>query len=57
MEALNVEAAHFVECVGAGSVPLTDGQAGLRVVRLLEAASESMAQQGRLVSIAGSPKA
>ncbi len=50
-EALSVEAAHFVECVSRGATPLTDGEAGLRVVRLLEAASESMADQGRLVSL------
>lgn len=50
-EALATEARHFVECVGGGGTPRTDGQAGLRVVRLLEAASESMAHQGRLVSL------
>ena len=53
-EALNVEASHFVDCVSRGAAPLTGGEAGLRVVRLLEAASESMAGQGRLVSL-GSP--
>ena len=53
-EALSVEAAHFVDCVSRGTAPLTGGEAGLRVVRLLEAASESMADQGRLVSM-GSP--
>ena len=51
-EALNTEARHFIDCIGNGSAPLTDGQAGLRVVRLLEAASDSMANQGRLVPIA-----
>ena len=50
-EALSVEAAHFVECVANQATPTTDGQAGLRVVRLLEAASESMARQGQLVSV------
>jgi predicted dehydrogenase len=58
-EALSVEAAHFLECVEQGSRPLTDGEAGLRVVRLLEAATESMAQQGRLIkmesTVLGSP--
>jgi predicted dehydrogenase len=51
-EALHTEAKHFVECVEHAHVPRTDGHAGLRVVRLLEAASQSMAQQGRLVSVA-----
>jgi predicted dehydrogenase len=46
-----VEAAHFADCIGAGSRPITDGEAGLRVVRLLEAANESMGARGRLVSL------
>ena len=45
-EALGVEARHFVECVQHGRRPLTDGNAGLRVVRILEAATESLAQGG-----------
>ncbi|MEQ1572691.1 MAG: Gfo/Idh/MocA family oxidoreductase [Vicinamibacterales bacterium] len=53
-EALQVEARHFVECIDQSIAPRTDGHAGLRVVRLLEAASQSMAQQGRPVSIARS---
>ena len=52
-EALSVEAAHFVECVADSRVPLTDGEAGWRVVRLLEAATESMKKQGQLISLAG----
>ena len=51
-EALQTEARHFVDCVEKKQTPLTDGHAGLRVVRLLEAAGQSMAQQGRLVSLA-----
>jgi predicted dehydrogenase len=50
-EALSVEAAHFVDCIGQGTKPTTDGEAGLRVVRLLEAATESMAAKGRLVGV------
>jgi predicted dehydrogenase len=50
-EALSVEAAHFVDCVATGRAPLTDGPAGLRIVKLLEAASASMAAQGQLVSV------
>ena len=53
-EALSVEAAHFVDCVSRGTAPLTGGEAGLHVVQLLEAASASMADQGRLVSLASS---
>lgn len=50
-EALHVEARHFVQCIADGRTPDTDGAAGLRVVRLLEAATASMAQHGRPVAI------
>ena len=50
-EALSVEAAHFVDCIGSGRTPITDGEAGLRVVRLLEAATVSMAARGQLVTV------
>src|SRR5688572_3981909 len=52
-EALHVEAKHFAECVTTGTAPQSDGEAGLRVVRLLEAASASLRQQGRPVDIRG----
>jgi predicted dehydrogenase len=52
-EALAAEAAHFVDCIARGGRPTTDGEAGLRVVRLLEAATASMTQQGRLTSLSG----
>ena len=52
-EALAVEAAHFVDCVTHGTRPKSDGEAGLRVVRLLEAASASMQNHGRPVDIQG----
>jgi predicted dehydrogenase len=51
VEALQVEARHFVECVAAGRKPTTDGHAGLRVVRILEAASKSMAQHGQPITL------
>ena len=51
IEALSAEAAHFVECVDHGTSPLTDGTAGLRIVRLLEAASASMAARGQVVRL------
>ena len=52
-EALQVEAKHFVECVARSARPQSDGESGLRVVRLLEAASASMHQHGRPVDIQG----
>ena len=51
-EALHTEAVHFVQCVEQQQTPVTDGHAGLRVVRLLEAASLSMRGQGNLVTLA-----
>ncbi|MBI4534356.1 MAG: Gfo/Idh/MocA family oxidoreductase [Candidatus Melainabacteria bacterium] len=42
-EALKIEVSHFVECVQTGRAPITDGEAGLRVVEILEAASASLA--------------
>jgi len=46
-EALRTQAKHFIECVETGKAPITDGQAGLRVVKLLEAATQSMAKRGQ----------
>ncbi len=50
-EALRVEASHFVECVQQGRRPITDGHAGLRVVRILEAATQSLSNGGRPVEL------
>jgi predicted dehydrogenase len=51
VEALQVEAQHFLECIEHGLPPISDGHAGLRVVRILEAASQSMAQRGQPVEL------
>jgi predicted dehydrogenase len=50
-EALHTEATHFVECIEHRQTPVTDGHAGLRIVRLLEAATSSMAKQGNTVTL------
>jgi predicted dehydrogenase len=50
-EALLREARQFVQCIDQGEEPLTDGQSGLRVVRLLEAATRSMRDRGRVVEL------
>jgi len=49
-EPLRSMAAHFVECVATGRPPITDGRAGLRVVRILEAAQRSIKAQGGRVT-------
>ena len=51
-EALRTEALHFIRCIEKGEHPITDGEAGLQVVRILEAATRSMADRGRLVKLA-----
>ena len=53
-EALQGVVAHFAECVRERAVPISDGRMGVRVVRLLEAATRSIrAQGGRVVLAAG----
>ncbi len=50
-EALSLELRQFIKSVEQRTAPLTDGQAGLRVVRVLEAATRSLAQRGRVVEL------
>jgi len=52
VEALRVEAEHFIECIERDRCPLSDGHAGLRVMRILEAASRSLATGGQVVELA-----
>jgi predicted dehydrogenase len=49
VEALRKEMNHFVDCISSGRKPINDGCAGLRVVKMLEAASESLSKRGSLV--------
>jgi predicted dehydrogenase len=48
-EALKAELSYFVECVEQNNVPFNDGAAGLRVVRMLEAAEKSLSRKGDAV--------
>jgi predicted dehydrogenase len=41
-EPLRVECQHFIDCIRTGQQPLSDGESGLRVVRVLEAAEQSL---------------
>jgi predicted dehydrogenase len=50
-EALRVELGHFLDCVTKDQTPLNDGLAGLRVVKLLEAADRSLKERGRAVEV------
>jgi predicted dehydrogenase len=49
VEALKAELAYFVKCIASGETPFNDGMAGLRVVRMLEAAEESLQHKGEAV--------
>jgi predicted dehydrogenase len=51
IEALRQELSYFADCISSGKEAFNDGCSGLRVVRMLEAASESLNQRGALVYI------
>jgi predicted dehydrogenase len=50
-EALKVELDYFLDCIMNDRTPSNDGEAGLRVVQLLEAAEESLRDRGKLVTL------
>ncbi len=50
-EPLKKECEHFIDCVVNNKVPLTDGQNGLRVVKVLASAQRSLKDGGRPVKI------
>jgi predicted dehydrogenase len=50
-EALKLELEYFSDCILNDRVPLNDGAAGLRVVRLLEAAEQSLKGRGAIVAL------
>jgi len=49
VEALRLELTYFIDCIRNCQKPSNDGVAGLRVVQMLEAATESLRQRGTLV--------
>ncbi|MDQ3665316.1 MAG: Gfo/Idh/MocA family oxidoreductase [Acidobacteriota bacterium] len=51
-EALLTEALHFIDCISNGTKPETDGQAGLRLIQVVEAAERSLRSRGKLIEIA-----
>jgi predicted dehydrogenase len=54
-EALRLMARDFVTSILEKRPPLSDGYSGYRVVRLLEAAQQSIEQNGRLITLKDSP--
>ena len=51
VEALKVELSEFLDCVTKGRTPCNDGVAGYRVVKLLEAADQSLRERGKAVRL------
>ena len=48
-EALKRELEYFVKCVETSQTPINDGMAGLRVVKIMEAAQQSLKRKGEVV--------
>lgn len=53
-EPLKTECQHFLDCIRTGSVPMTNGAAGMEVVQILEASTESLRQNGAPVELSAS---
>lgn len=50
-EPLSIECRHFVECIRTGAEPRSSGKVGVRVVKILAAANESLRQGGGRVAL------
>ena len=50
-EALKVELGYFLDCLTNNRTPLNDGLAGYRVVKLLEAADQSLRERGKAIEL------
>ena len=55
-EPLKTECQHFLDCIKNGTTPITSGQKGLEVVRILEASSESLKLGGGAVDFSPAKK-
>jgi predicted dehydrogenase len=50
-EPLRIECQHFVDCIINHARPVTDGEAGLKVVKIIEAAQRSLLNNGEVEAI------
>jgi predicted dehydrogenase len=50
-EPLGQECRHFLDCIEKRETPLTDGESGLRVLQILQAAQRSLVTNGSLVPV------
>ena len=51
VEPLQVECAHFLDCIKTGKKPKTDGENGKQVVSILEAADKSLRENGARIML------
>ena len=51
VEPLRAEVDHFLDCIRTGQKPISDGEEGLGVIRVLEAVSESLRRGGQSVDL------
>ena len=52
-EPLKVECRHFLDCITKGAEPLTGGEHGLQVLRVLEAAERSLREGSKAIRVGG----
>lgn len=50
-EALKTECSYILDCIKNGKKPVNDGEAGLRIVKIIEAANESIRKNGAAVEL------
>jgi len=50
-EALKAECGYFLKCIYDNTKPFNDGVAGLKVVKMLEAANQSIRERGKIIRI------
>ena len=55
-EPLKLECAHFLECVEKSKTPRSDGQEALRVISIIEAAHQSLENEGQRVDLPQIPR-
>jgi predicted dehydrogenase len=53
VEPLRVECQHFLDCITKGVKPLTGGEHGLQVLRVLEAAERSLREGSKAIRVGG----
>jgi predicted dehydrogenase len=51
VEPLKAECLHFLDCITKGTKPMTDGESGLKVVQVLEAAEQSLRENSKAVEL------